>query len=209
MRFINRNAYIMCAIKNTNFCKSAYSAFNLIMRNLARVVVLDSVVDFLLFLGKLVIVVITGSVSYLAFAGHLPDIKVVFYNKLLYFCLINEILFLGSDSLTQLFRHSHHIHCDWELLHCQVRFPKLQHQFTENILISALSSVCTPWPWTLSSSASWRIWRGTTEAGRDLTTCPQVSRKSWGKWRKLPLKPDSGLRTNGLKSQLILSSSQR
>ena len=76
MRFINRNAYIMCAIKNTNFCKSAYSAFNLIMRNLVRVVVLDSVVDFLLFLGKLVIVLITGSVSYLAFAGHLPDIKV-------------------------------------------------------------------------------------------------------------------------------------
>ena len=78
MRFINRNAYIMCAIKNTNFCKSAYSAFNLIMRNLVRVVVLDSVVDFLLFLGKLVIVVITGSVSYLAFAGHLPDIRVGF-----------------------------------------------------------------------------------------------------------------------------------
>ena len=76
MRFINRNAYIMCAIKNTNFCKSAYSAFNLIMRNLVRVVVLDSVVDFLLFLGKLVIVLITGSVSYLAFAGHFPDIKV-------------------------------------------------------------------------------------------------------------------------------------
>ena len=76
MRFINRNAYIMCAIKNTNFCKSAKSAFSLIMRNLVRVVVLDSVVDFLLFLGKLVIVLITGSVSYLAFAGHLPDIKV-------------------------------------------------------------------------------------------------------------------------------------
>ena len=87
MRFINRNAYIMCAIKNTNFCKSAYSAFNLIMRNLVRVVVLDSVVDFLLFLGKLVIVLITGSVSYLAFAGHFPDIKVgssnisVFFSK--------------------------------------------------------------------------------------------------------------------------------
>ena len=59
MRFINRNAYIMCAIKvnssdfpmkkkplllllqNTNFCKSAKDAFNLLMRNLVRVVVLD------------------------------------------------------------------------------------------------------------------------------------------------------------------------
>merc|ERR1712029_1336101 len=75
MRFINRNAYIMCAIKNTNFCKSAKDAFNLLMRNLVRVVVLDSVVDFLLFLGKIVIVLLTGAVSYLAFAGYMPDIK--------------------------------------------------------------------------------------------------------------------------------------
>ena len=45
------------------------------MRNLVRVVVLDSVVDFLLFLGKIVIVLLTGAVSYLAFAGHMPDIK--------------------------------------------------------------------------------------------------------------------------------------
>ena len=51
-------------------------AFNLIMRNLVRVVVLDSVVDFLLFLGKLVIVLITGATSYCAFAGHFPDIQV-------------------------------------------------------------------------------------------------------------------------------------
>ena len=79
MRFINRNAYIMCAVKSTNFCSSAMAAFNLIMRNLARVVVLDSVVDFLLFLGKLVIVLITGVVSYLAFAGQIPDIKVSSY----------------------------------------------------------------------------------------------------------------------------------
>jgi len=75
MRFINRNAYIMCAVKSTNFCKSAKEAFNLLMRNLVRVVVLDSVVDFLLFLGKLVIVLVTGVVSYLVFSGHIPDIK--------------------------------------------------------------------------------------------------------------------------------------
>ena len=74
MRFINRNAYIMCAIKSTNFCKSARDAFNLLMRNLVRVVVLDNVVDFLLFLGKVAIMLITGTVSYLAFAGQIPDI---------------------------------------------------------------------------------------------------------------------------------------
>jgi len=75
MRFINRNAYIMCAVKNTNFCKSAKDAFNLLMRNLVRVVVLDSVVDFLLFLGKLVIVLLTGLASYMAFSGQIPEIK--------------------------------------------------------------------------------------------------------------------------------------
>ena len=36
MRFVNRNAYIMCAIKSTNFCASAKDAFTLIMRNVAR-----------------------------------------------------------------------------------------------------------------------------------------------------------------------------
>lgn len=61
--------------QSTSFCKSARDAFNLLMRNLVRVVVLDSVVDFLLFLGKIVIVLLTGAVSYLAFAGYMPDIK--------------------------------------------------------------------------------------------------------------------------------------
>jgi len=75
MRFINRNAYIMCAVKNTNFCTSAKDAFNLLMRNLVRVVVLDSVVDFLLFLGKLVIVLLTGIASYMTFSGQIPDIE--------------------------------------------------------------------------------------------------------------------------------------
>ena len=172
MRFINRNAYIMCAIKNTNFCKSAYSAFNLIMRNLVRVVVLDSVVDFLLFLGKLVIVVLTGSVSYLAFAGHLPDIKV---GPPIYLFFTDEILCSGSDSLTQLFRHPHCIHCDRKLLHCQVRFSLFLPDATvRSFILSALSSVCTRWPWTRCSSASWRIWRGTTAVIRDRTTCPQA-----------------------------------
>lgn len=75
MRFVNRNAYIMCAVKSTNFCRSARDGFNLIMRNIVRVVVLDCVVDFLLFLGKMVIVMVTGVVSYLAFSGNIPEIK--------------------------------------------------------------------------------------------------------------------------------------
>lgn len=55
IKFINRNAYIMCAIYGKNFCRSAKEAFSLLMRNIVRVYVLDTVTDFLLFLGKLAI----------------------------------------------------------------------------------------------------------------------------------------------------------
>ncbi|BET01188.1 Plasma-membrane choline transporter [Nesidiocoris tenuis] len=61
LRFINKNAYIMCAIHGRNFCTSAKDAFNLLMRNILRVVVLDKVTDFLFFIGKLVI---TGGIVF-------------------------------------------------------------------------------------------------------------------------------------------------
>ena len=42
MRFVNRNAYIMCAVYGSNFCVSAKEAFSLLIRNVARVFVLDT-----------------------------------------------------------------------------------------------------------------------------------------------------------------------
>jgi hypothetical protein len=39
------------------------------MRNIVRVVVLNNIVDFLLFLGKLVIVAGVGTMSYFVFSG--------------------------------------------------------------------------------------------------------------------------------------------
>jgi len=76
MKFINRNAYILTAIHGGNFCKSAKEAFSLILRNMARVTVVNSVTDFLLFLGK---IVVTSSVAILAFyyfSGGLDTSKV-------------------------------------------------------------------------------------------------------------------------------------
>ncbi|XP_015760153.1 PREDICTED: choline transporter-like protein 4 [Acropora digitifera] len=55
LKFLNKNAYIMVAIHGKNFCKSAKDAFFLLMRNIVRVVVLDKVTDFILFLGQLTI----------------------------------------------------------------------------------------------------------------------------------------------------------
>lgn len=45
IKFINRNAYIMCAIHGKNFCVSAKDAFSLLMRNILRTFVLDKVIN--------------------------------------------------------------------------------------------------------------------------------------------------------------------
>uniref|UniRef100_A0A336LLH3 Choline transporter-like protein n=1 Tax=Culicoides sonorensis TaxID=179676 RepID=A0A336LLH3_CULSO len=64
LRFLNKNAYIMCAIHGKNFCASAGDAFNLLMRNFLRVVALDQVTDFLFFLSKLLISLGMGTLMY-------------------------------------------------------------------------------------------------------------------------------------------------
>ncbi|KAM3966834.1 choline transporter-like 2 isoform 2-T2 [Aphomia sociella] len=64
LKFINKNAYIMCAVHGTNFCTSARDAFSLLMRNIIRVVVLDKVTDFIFFLSKLLISIGIGFAVY-------------------------------------------------------------------------------------------------------------------------------------------------
>ncbi|XP_008190433.1 choline transporter-like 2 isoform X2 [Tribolium castaneum] len=74
LKFLNRNAYIMCAIHGKNFCMSAKDAFMLLMRNILRVFVLDKVTDFLFFMGKLLITMGVGAISYVLFATDLTGI---------------------------------------------------------------------------------------------------------------------------------------
>ncbi|RVE43260.1 hypothetical protein evm_012090 [Chilo suppressalis] len=64
LKFINKNAYIMCAVHGKNFCKSARDAFSLLMRNIIRVIVLDKVTDFIFFLSKLLISIGVGFAVY-------------------------------------------------------------------------------------------------------------------------------------------------
>lgn len=71
LKFINKNAYIMCAIHGKNFCASAKDAFMLLMRNIIRVFVLDKITDFLFFLSKLLVTVGVGAVAYVFFATDL------------------------------------------------------------------------------------------------------------------------------------------
>uniref|UniRef100_A0A674NXT4 Choline transporter-like protein 2 n=1 Tax=Takifugu rubripes TaxID=31033 RepID=A0A674NXT4_TAKRU len=75
IKFLNRNAYIMIAIYGKSFCPSARDAFFLLMRNIIRVAVLDKVTDFLLFLGKLLIVGIVGIFSFFFFSGKIKAVE--------------------------------------------------------------------------------------------------------------------------------------
>ncbi|XP_075150087.1 choline transporter-like 2 [Haematobia irritans] len=64
LKFLSKNAYIMCAIHGKNFCTSAKDAFNLTMRNFLRVVTLDKVTEFLFFMSKLLITGGAGVATY-------------------------------------------------------------------------------------------------------------------------------------------------
>ena len=64
LKFLNRNAYIVTAIYGTGFITSARRAFKIIVSNPLRLLIVDKVCDFLIFLGK---VCITAGIGILAF----------------------------------------------------------------------------------------------------------------------------------------------
>ncbi|CAG9809296.1 unnamed protein product [Chironomus riparius] len=79
LKFLNKNAYIMCAIHGKAFLPSAKDAFSLLMRNFLRVIALDQTTDFLFFLSKLLISLGTSACCYVYltsewFPKHFPHI---------------------------------------------------------------------------------------------------------------------------------------
>ncbi|XP_061267544.1 choline transporter-like protein 5 isoform X1 [Bos javanicus] len=74
VKFLNRNAYVMMAIYGKNFCKSARDAFNLLMRNILKIAVMDRVTDFVLILGKILVAGCIGVLAFLLFTERLPVI---------------------------------------------------------------------------------------------------------------------------------------
>ncbi|XP_060773251.1 choline transporter-like protein 1 [Neoarius graeffei] len=66
LSYLNQNAYIATAINSTSFCTSARDAFILLAENVLRVATINSVGDFVLFLGKVLIVSCTAFAGVLA-----------------------------------------------------------------------------------------------------------------------------------------------
>jgi len=64
VKFLNKNAYIQCAMTGKPFCASAWAAFCLILRNMGRIGVLKSLGAITHRLGKYCIMCATVFVSY-------------------------------------------------------------------------------------------------------------------------------------------------
>ncbi|XP_074052886.1 choline transporter-like protein 1 isoform X2 [Macrotis lagotis] len=60
LNYLNQNAYTATAINSTNFCTSAKDAFVILVENALRVATINTVGDFMLFLGKILIVCSTA-----------------------------------------------------------------------------------------------------------------------------------------------------
>ncbi|ESO00101.1 hypothetical protein HELRODRAFT_192732 [Helobdella robusta] len=60
LKFLHQNAYTIIAIEGTSFCTSARKAFEIISSNALRVLAINSVGDFVLFLGKVAVMCLTG-----------------------------------------------------------------------------------------------------------------------------------------------------
>jgi choline transporter-like protein 2/4/5 len=69
----------MTAIYGQGFCKASRDSFSLLMRNLVRVVVLNRVTGFLLFVGKALIVVGNGWFYSMITCKHLTSGAIAFY----------------------------------------------------------------------------------------------------------------------------------
>ncbi|KAJ5072438.1 choline transporter-like (slc family 44) [Anaeramoeba ignava] len=63
LKFISRNAYIMIAVYGESFCKSTKRAFHLIARNIIRIMVLNVFGDLLLWIGKIIVTIISTMIA--------------------------------------------------------------------------------------------------------------------------------------------------
>lgn len=104
VKYINHNAYIICAVYGSNFCVSAAKAFKLVVNNIIRVAVIDKLTNFLLFLSKLAIAVAIGVLSFYFFTKKIPIESVkAFAPDLHYYFLPVAVIFIGVYAIAKLF----------------------------------------------------------------------------------------------------------
>lgn len=74
IRYLNHNAYTVIAIDGSNFCAAAGTAFEVLTSHAMQVATINSLGDFILFLGKCFVTAVTGCVG-LAIFRHNVDLR--------------------------------------------------------------------------------------------------------------------------------------
>lgn len=102
LKFLNRNAYIMTAIYGTGFFTSARRAFQLIISNPLRLLVIDKVCDFLMFIGKLAITAGIGILAFFFFTHRIAQAE-NFVPELHYYFIPLLLIIVGSYIIASCF----------------------------------------------------------------------------------------------------------
>lgn len=103
VRFVNRYAYVSCAIDGTNFCQSTSQAFKLFLKHVEHINKpdkADTVANFLLFIGQMVIVMAMAMLSFYVFADSYVTRYVPPTN---YFVVPVITIIMGSYFISSLF----------------------------------------------------------------------------------------------------------
>lgn len=104
IKFLNRYAFIITAAYSLNFCRAAAKAFKLITSNALRIVVIDKITNFVLFLSNLSITCGIGAVAFFFFTKKLPIEFLTKYSPdLNYYFLPLIVIVLGAYGVTKLF----------------------------------------------------------------------------------------------------------
>lgn len=104
VKFLNKNAYIRIALVGENFCKAAWRAFCLILRNLGRYAIIGGLGAVISRIGVLFICVSGGAVGYLVLMSIFPEVNpwvcVFLYAIMGYICgrLVMNVFGLAVDS---------------------------------------------------------------------------------------------------------------
>ncbi|XP_026485685.2 choline transporter-like 1 isoform X1 [Vanessa tameamea] len=96
IRYLNHNAYTIITIERCNFCKAAAKAFSTIVNNALQVATINSVGDFILFLGKCIVTAVTGIIGLLLLKRNtdlhfyaVPTLVICIYSFFIAHCILS------------------------------------------------------------------------------------------------------------------------
>lgn len=96
IRYLNHNAYTIITIERCHFCKAAAKAFSTMVNNALQVATINSIGDFILFLGKCIVTGITGIIGLLMLKRNtdlhffaVPTLVICIYSFFIAHCILS------------------------------------------------------------------------------------------------------------------------